>query len=119
MIGELLNLERRVARGGHDSIDHPRGLHDDYINSAAGALVLAASGKRPVMITAEMVAKARMPPGLWRPDHWGPAMPPVPFTGSLPSAPPPAVPGIADFDRAVAATPSMAETLAALNKRGH
>jgi hypothetical protein len=46
MIAELLNLERRVARGGHDSIDHPRGLHDDYINAACGALVLVASKPR-------------------------------------------------------------------------
>ena len=68
MIGELLNLERRVARGGKDSIDHSRGLHDDFINSAAGALVLAASGKRMMVITAAMVARARMKPlpaGYW------------------------------------------------------
>jgi hypothetical protein len=39
---QLLGLERKPARGGRDSIDHaPRG-HDDVINSAAGALVLAA-----------------------------------------------------------------------------
>ena len=44
MIGEALNLERRVARGGRDSIDHPRGLHDDYINAAAGALMMVAVG---------------------------------------------------------------------------
>ena len=62
MIGELLNLERRVARGGKDSIDHSRGLHDDFINSAAGALVLAASGKRMMVITAAMVARAPMKP---------------------------------------------------------
>jgi hypothetical protein len=46
MVGELLNLERRVARGGHDSIDHPRGLHDDYINAASGALVLVSGRPR-------------------------------------------------------------------------
>jgi hypothetical protein len=46
MVGELLNLERRVARGGHDSIDHPRGLHDDYINTASGALVLVSGRPR-------------------------------------------------------------------------
>ncbi len=40
LISELLNLERRVARGGRDSIDHPRGFHDDYANAAAGALTL-------------------------------------------------------------------------------
>lgn len=36
---ELINLERRTARSGKDSINHPIGGHDDLINSAAGALV--------------------------------------------------------------------------------
>jgi hypothetical protein len=41
----LLGLERRTARGGRDSIDHaPRG-RDDVINSACGALLLAAEGR--------------------------------------------------------------------------
>lgn len=35
---ELTNLERRTARGGKDSIDHPRGGHDDLINAVAGAV---------------------------------------------------------------------------------
>jgi hypothetical protein len=41
MIAQLCSLERRVARGGKDSIDHPRhaSAHDDLINSAAGAMV--------------------------------------------------------------------------------
>ena len=39
---QLLGLERRVARGGKDSIDHALGGHDDLINAAAGAMVLAA-----------------------------------------------------------------------------
>ncbi len=38
---QLLALERRTARGGRDSIDHAPGAHDDVINAAAGALVLA------------------------------------------------------------------------------
>jgi hypothetical protein len=45
MISQLCNLERRVSRAGKDSIDHPPGAHDDLINSASAALVLAhASG---------------------------------------------------------------------------
>ena len=40
MRNQLCNLERRVARGGHDSIDHPRGGHDDLINSVAGVAAL-------------------------------------------------------------------------------
>ena len=39
MINQLLTLERRTARGGRDSIDHPPNAHDDLINAAAGALV--------------------------------------------------------------------------------
>jgi hypothetical protein len=38
---QLGGLERRTARGGKDSIDHAPGAHDDLINAAAGALVLA------------------------------------------------------------------------------
>jgi hypothetical protein len=39
---QLCGLERRTARGGRDSIDHaPNGGHDDLINSAAGAMMLA------------------------------------------------------------------------------
>lgn len=36
---QLLGLERRTARGGRDSIDHPPRGHDDVANAAAGALV--------------------------------------------------------------------------------
>ncbi len=43
LLVQLANLERRVVRGGKSSIDHPRGLHDDLANAAAGALVYAAS----------------------------------------------------------------------------
>ncbi len=43
---QLLGLERRVARGGKDSVDHAPGAHDDLANSAAGALVLAGTSGR-------------------------------------------------------------------------
>ncbi len=42
LLAQLMTLERRTGRGGKDSIDHPPGAHDDVINAAAGALVLAA-----------------------------------------------------------------------------
>lgn len=42
---QLLLLERRTRAGGRDSVDHPRGAHDDHANSAAGALRLAAPSK--------------------------------------------------------------------------
>lgn len=41
LIAQLNGLERRTARGGKDSIDHGHKNHDDLINAAAGALVLA------------------------------------------------------------------------------
>lgn len=36
---QLCRLERRTARGGRDSIDHPPNEHDDVANAAAGALL--------------------------------------------------------------------------------
>jgi hypothetical protein len=41
LIAQLCSLERRTARGGRDSIDHPPHSHDDIANAVAGALVLA------------------------------------------------------------------------------
>lgn len=41
LLRQLRGLERRTARGGRDSIDHAPRAHDDVINAAAGALVLA------------------------------------------------------------------------------
>ena len=35
LIAQLCSLERRTARGGRDSIDHPPGQHDDLANVAA------------------------------------------------------------------------------------
>jgi hypothetical protein len=52
---QLLSLERSVRSGGKDLIDHPRGMHDDVINAAVGAL-LQAGGRQPLVITKEHVA---------------------------------------------------------------
>jgi hypothetical protein len=38
LLRELRLLERTVHRGGKDSIDHPRGGHDDYANALCGAM---------------------------------------------------------------------------------
>ena len=45
MLHQMVSLERRTARGGRDSIDHPRGAHDDVANAVAGAVVIA--GQQP------------------------------------------------------------------------
>ncbi len=39
LAAQFHGLERRVARGGRDSIDHPPGSHDDVVNAVAGALL--------------------------------------------------------------------------------
>ncbi|MCW8309118.1 hypothetical protein AruPA_18965 [Acidiphilium sp. PA] len=41
LVQQLCALERRTARGGRDSIDHPPGNHDDLANAAVGALLHA------------------------------------------------------------------------------
>ena len=43
LAGQLANLERRTARGGRDSVDHPPGGHDDVANAVAGALLATSS----------------------------------------------------------------------------
>ncbi len=61
LLTELANLERRTARGGKDSVDHPPRGHDDLANAAAGALVLAsrATAARPfVAMPVSLVAAA-------------------------------------------------------------
>ncbi len=41
LAGQLCGLERRTARSGKDSIDHPPGAHDDIANVSFGALLRA------------------------------------------------------------------------------
>jgi hypothetical protein len=50
LISQFHGLERRTARGGRDSIDHPPGLHDDIANAVAGSLVLLALDDRRALI---------------------------------------------------------------------
>jgi hypothetical protein len=40
LFNQLLGLERRVARGGRDTIDHAPGAHDDIANAVAGVVGL-------------------------------------------------------------------------------
>ncbi len=41
LVTQVVRLERKVASGGNDSIDHYPGGHDDLINAVAGALLAA------------------------------------------------------------------------------
>lgn len=47
-IRQFQNLERRTSRAGRDTIDHPKGLHDDLANALAGASVVVGQKKIPV-----------------------------------------------------------------------
>jgi len=58
LLRELRLLERQTHRSGRDSVDHPRGQHDDFSNSCCGALHLVgriAAYKRPPFVA----------PGIW------------------------------------------------------
>ena len=46
LIAQLCDLERRTARGGRESIDHPPRGHDDLANAVAGAVVRARERSR-------------------------------------------------------------------------
>ncbi len=61
MLAQLANLERRVARGGKDSIDHGPGGHDDIVNAAAGALVFAADDGGAQAMTEQAAHFAGLP----------------------------------------------------------
>jgi hypothetical protein len=59
LVAQLAQLERRTARGGRDSVDHPPGGHDDLANAAAGAVVTAAKAS---------AARLSAPPGYRGPE---------------------------------------------------
>jgi len=65
LINQITNLERRVARGGRDSIDHPPNSKDDLANVAAGVLVgeMRRSARIRVITPGASTTKAReLPP---------------------------------------------------------
>lgn len=64
MVNQIAALERRTQRGTRDSVDHPRGGHDDIANAVAGAVALVA---RFTATTATFVkaGEDEPPPGYW------------------------------------------------------
>jgi hypothetical protein len=48
MVLQFVGLERRTARSGKDSVDHPPGAHDDIANSVAGVFSLLSQPKHEV-----------------------------------------------------------------------
>jgi hypothetical protein len=71
LLAQLQALERRTSRSGRDSIDHGPGGHDDVVNAAGGALVLAASGVGTVDFLAGLVVG---PPLLMADPHPWPSL---------------------------------------------
>ena len=57
IIDQLAALERRTARGGRDSIDHPPNGRDDLANAVAGALTI---NNKKVYTASECVGTFRM-----------------------------------------------------------
>lgn len=49
MVEQLVALERRTARGGRDTVDHPVGHHDDVANAIAGVVHLTLDAGPPLM----------------------------------------------------------------------
>lgn len=67
LISQLCALERRTARGGRDSIDHPPNAHDDLANAVAGALVTAsrrAIHDTPIVVPYVTSRRSSIPGGL-------------------------------------------------------
>jgi hypothetical protein len=63
LVAQLCGLERRVSRGGRDSIDHAQSpaAHDDVPNAVAGALLLA-NVNRPMKINPESLRRLGIDP---------------------------------------------------------
>jgi hypothetical protein len=59
LVSQLCGLERRTARGGRDSIDHPPGAHDDLSNSVAGAIVSATNFNAGLIIPDSLIEAVR------------------------------------------------------------
>lgn len=67
LVAQFCGLERRTSRAGKDSIDHGPNQHDDLANVVAMAIVLAAGGAAPFMVTRRMVDQIRQA-GRYRPS---------------------------------------------------
>jgi hypothetical protein len=62
LASELCGLERRPTRGGRDSIGRAPGAHNDIANAVAGALLLV-GGRKPLIVTDDVMAYLARPAG--------------------------------------------------------
>lgn len=58
LVSQLCSLERRTARGGRESIDHPPGGKDDLANAVAGALTILVSDDRSAVVRRYLLGRA-------------------------------------------------------------
>ena len=74
LIAQIVGLERRVSRGGKDSIGHPPHGHDDVANAVAGAVAAAKHGTYDLSaftpelnawLHAQQYWSRVLPPGYW------------------------------------------------------
>jgi hypothetical protein len=65
MVAQFVGLERRVTRGGKDTIDHAPGSHDDVANAVAGVLVSAGGGQRRPQLIFSGIPMRRADYGVW------------------------------------------------------
>src|SRR5262249_10844622 len=74
LIAQIVGLERRVSRGGKDSIGHPPHGHDDVANAVAGAVAAAKRGTYDLSaftpelnawLHAQQYWSRVLPPGYW------------------------------------------------------
>lgn len=62
LVHQLISLERRAARSGHDTVDHPTGGHDDLANAACGCIVALAGQPGAIVFSPSLRSKiASMP----------------------------------------------------------
>ena len=58
MYNQFLGLERRVVRGGKESVDHQKGGHDDVCNVVARVIVELIGKRDPTNIAPEALVAA-------------------------------------------------------------
>jgi hypothetical protein len=56
LYNQLLGLERRLIRGGRETIDHQKGAHDDVANVTAGVMEMMLSKKDTTSIHPSLLA---------------------------------------------------------------
>jgi hypothetical protein len=59
LIHQLVSLERRAVRSGHDIVDHPRSGADDIANSVCACLVTLAGARPDLRVGPELLARIR------------------------------------------------------------